>query len=265
MSEEKIPSTPLPAATILLLRETEGELQVFMVVRHHQIDFASGALVFPGGKVDEQDFDEALLPHLKGAHQDRDMRAIQVSAIREAYEECGILLAYEGDSNRLISAERLATLDHCRPELNDGSLPLLEFIQREALTLACDLLVHFAHWITPPMMPKRFDTHFYLAVAPDDQLAIHDGYESVDSVWISPEDALADAEAGKRTVIFPTLRNIEKLGISKSVREAMENAANDTIVPVLPWTEQRDDGNYLMIPKEAGYLVSEEKMPDRNS
>lgn len=263
MSEEKKPSTPLPAATIMLLREQAEELQVFMVVRHHQIDFASGALVFPGGKVDDQDFDEALLPHLKGVHDDRDMRAIQVSAIREAYEECGILLAYEGDSSELIGAERLSTLDHCRAELNDGSLPLLEFVQRENLTLACDLLVHFAHWITPPMMPKRFDTHFYLAVAPDDQLAVHDGYESVDSVWISPSEAMADAEAGKRTVIFPTLRNIEKLGISKSVEEAMNAAGNDTIVPVLPWTEQRDDGTYLCIPTEAGYLISEEKMPER--
>ena len=263
MSEEKKPSTPLPAATIMLLREQAEELQVFMVVRHHQIDFASGALVFPGGKVDDQDFDEALLPHLKGVHDDRDMRAIQVSAIREAYEECGILLAYEGDSSNLIGADRLSTLDHCRAELNDGSLPLLDFLQRENLTLACDLLVHFAHWITPPMMPKRFDTHFYLAVAPDDQLAVHDGYESVDSVWISPSEAMADAEAGKRTVIFPTLRNIEKLGISKSVEEAMNAAENDTIVPVLPWTEQRDDGTYLCIPTEAGYLISEEKMPER--
>jgi len=247
----------------MLLREQADELQVFMVVRHHQIDFASGALVFPGGKVDDQDFDEALLPHLKGVHDDRDMRAIQVSAIREAYEECGILLAYEGDSSDLIGADRLSTLDHCRAELNDGSLPLLEFLHRENLTLACDLLVHFAHWITPPMMPKRFDTHFYLAVAPDDQLAVHDGYESVDSVWISPSEAMADAEAGKRTVIFPTLRNIEKLGISKSVEEAMNAAENDTIVPVLPWTEQRDDGTYLCIPTEAGYLISEEKMPER--
>ena len=263
MSEEKKPSTPLPAATIMLLREQAEELQVFMVVRHHQIDFASGALVFPGGKVDDQDFDEALLPHLKGVHDDRDMRAIQVSAIREAYEECGILLAYEGDSSDLIGADRLSTLDHCRAELNDGSLPLLDFLQRENLTLACDLLVHFAHWITPPMMPKRFDTHFYLAVAPDDQLAVHDGYESVDSVWISPSEAMADAEAGKRTVIFPTLRNMEKLGISKSVEEAMNAAENDTIVPVLPWTEQRDDGTYLCIPTEAGYLISEEKMPER--
>ena len=257
-------TTPLPAATILLLREHAQQMQVFMVVRHHQIDFASGALVFPGGKVDEQDFDDALLPYLRGAHDNRDMRAIQVSAIREAYEECGVLLAYEdGESKQLIAANRLSDLEHCRVELNNGELPLLEFLQRERLVLACDRLVHFAHWITPPMMPKRFDTHFYLAVAPDDQLAIHDGYESVDSVWITPQAALADAAAGKRTVIFPTLRNIEKLGVSASVQEALEAAQKDTIVPVLPWTEQRDDGNYICIPEEAGYLINEEKIPSR--
>ena len=262
---QKEPAAPVPAATILLLREQAQELQVFMVVRHHQIDFASGALVFPGGKVDDQDFDEALLPYLRGAHTDQDMRAIQVSAIREAYEECGVLLAYEDENGEtLISADRLAALDHCREELNDGRLPLLEFLKREDLILACDKLVHFAHWITPPMMPKRFDTHFYLAIAPDDQLAVHDGYESVDSVWISPSEAMADAESGKRTVIFPTLRNIEKLGISSSVQAAMDAAANDTIVPVLPWTEQRDDGNYICIPPEAGYLINEEKIPARS-
>lgn len=265
MSEKKAPPTPVPAATILLLRERNDELQVFMVVRHHQIDFASGALVFPGGKVDDQDFDEALLPFLTGADADRDMRAIQVSAIREAFEECGVLLAYDltAGQDTLVAGSRLSELDACREPLNNGSLGLLEFLQRENLSLACDQLVHFAHWITPPMVPKRFDTHFYLAVAPGDHLAIHDGYESVDSVWISPAQALSEAASGKRTVIFPTLRNIEKLGLSETIADAISAAQKDTIVPVLPWTEKRDDGVYLMIPPEAGYLVNEEKMPDR--
>ncbi len=240
-----------------------------MVVRHHQIDFASGALVFPGGKVDEQDFDDKLQPYLTDAHEERDMRAIQVSAIREAFEECGVLLAYDKvasgaqGSNAMISGERLKSLDDCRPQLNDGSLPLLTFLEREQLSLACDQLVHFAHWITPPMVPRRFDTHFYLAIAPTDHLAIHDGYESVDSVWISADQAMQDAKDGKRTVIFPTLRNIEKLGLSKSVDGAISAALADKIVPVLPWTEKRDDGTYLLIPPEAGYLINEEKMPAR--
>jgi 8-oxo-dGTP pyrophosphatase MutT (NUDIX family) len=234
-----------------------------MVVRHHQIDFASGALVFPGGKADPQDFEPALAPHLEGAHADSDMRAIQVSAIREAFEECGILLARsEGDAG-LVSAARLAELEPYRERLNRGEAMMLEFLEREQLVLACTELVHFAHWVTPSMMPKRFDTHFFLAAAPADHLAVHDGHESVDSVWIRPEDVLEQAARGERTVIFPTLRNVEKLARFDSVSAALSAAAASTIVRVEPWTERRADGTYLCIPVEAGYDVCEELMPAR--
>ena len=175
----------VPSATILLLRPGSTDIEVFMVVRHHQIDFASGALVFPGGKADPQDFADALIPMLSGAHADQNMRAIQVSAIREAFEECGVLLAREVGSDTLIPGARLQSLEHYREALNSGEVALLDFLVTEQLVLACDTLVHFAHWITPEMMPKRFDTHFYLAMAPQDHVALHDGYESVDSVWIS--------------------------------------------------------------------------------
>ena len=258
------PAPAVPAATILLLRSGASAIEVFMVVRHHQIDFASGALVFPGGKADPQDFDDALLPVLSGAHPDQNMRAIQVSAIREAFEECGVLLAREVGSDALIPGERLQSLERYREALNSGEVALLDFLVTEQLILACDTLVHFAHWITPEMMPKRFDTHFYLAMAPADHVALHDGYESVDSVWISASDAAAEAAAGTKTVIFPTLRNLEKLGASDSPETAIETARGSEVVPVLPWTEQRDDGNYLCIPKAAGYVVSEEKMPSRD-
>lgn len=264
------PAKPIPSATILLLRATQSDsgspdqtdIEVFMVVRHHQIDFASGALVFPGGKTDPQDFDDALLPFLRGNAQDPAMRAVQVSAIREAFEECGILLAY-GEDGEIISAERLASLQYAREPLNSGELPLLTFLSDENLVLACDSLTHFAHWVTPEMMAKRFDTHFYLAVAPKDHLAIHDGYESVDSVWISPAQALQEAAEAKRTVIFPTLRNIEKLANFDSVEEAVDQTAKNEVVTVIPWTEQREDGSYLCITPEAGYTVNEEKLNNR--
>ena len=258
-------ATPKPAATILLLRPGKENLEVFMVVRHHQIDFASGALVFPGGKADPQDFDDALIPYLRGAETDTDMRAAQVSAIREAFEECGILLAREAGADNIISGERLAALQSAREPMNKGDILLLDFLQNEKLELACDALTHFAHWITPPMMPKRFDTHFYLAIPPADHIAVHDGYESVDSVWIDPADAIAGAENGKYTIIFPTLRNIEKLATWSTPAAAIEAAKSTTPVPVLPWTEKRDDGQYLCIPVEAGYAISEEKMPERAS
>ncbi|MBT5332543.1 MAG: hypothetical protein HOL49_01000 [Gammaproteobacteria bacterium] len=96
-------------------------------------------------------------------------------------------------------------------------------------------------------------------------LAVHDGYESVDSVWIPPADAVKEEAQGKRTIIFPTLRNLEKLATWRSPEEAISNTLRSTVVPVLPWTEKREDGNYLCIPTEAGYAISEEKMPERKA
>ncbi|HTK96558.1 MAG TPA: hypothetical protein VL379_00935 [Pseudomonadales bacterium] len=258
------PAAPaVPAATILLLRGDHSALEVFMVVRHHQIDFASGALVFPGGKVDPQDEDPVLADYCDGASVDPAMRAIQIAAIREAYEECGVLLARAAGESRLIEGARLADLEPFRAQINNGQVAFKEFLEQENLRLACDQLVRFAHWITPEMMPKRFDTHFFIADAPSDQVALHDGHESVDSVWISPADALTGAASGKYTVIFPTLRQVEKLGHDKSPADAVARARRSPIVTVTPWTEQRSDGQYLCIPIEAGYDVSEEKMPER--
>jgi 8-oxo-dGTP pyrophosphatase MutT (NUDIX family) len=263
MPEQSQPVTPVPAATILLLRPGNTGLEVFMVVRHHQIDFASGALVFPGGKADAQDFDDALVPYLSGADADKDMRGAQVSAIREAFEECGILLARAQGADSIIDGTRLADLQSFRKPMNAGDISLIEFLQQQRLSLACEELTRFAHWITPPMMPKRFDTHFFLALAPHDHAALHDGYESVDSVWIRPSDAVQDALDGKRTVIFPTRLNLEKLALYDSIDAAINAAESTAIVPVLPWMEKRDDGTYVCIPEAAGYAIIEEKMPER--
>ncbi len=259
---DKTPAVPVPAATVVMLQERQ-QLELFMVIRHHQIDFASGALVFPGGKVDKADFDPALASRLQAAHTDSTMRAMQVAAIRESFEECGVLLARADDSDQLIDGKRIAALEPYRKALNDGELTITEFLTKERLNLACDQLYHFAHWITPPMVPRRFDTHFFIAVAPEDHLAAHDGYENVDSVWITAADAVEAARTGTRTIIFPTLRNLERLAKFSSAGDAMENCRTQPVVPVLPWSEKRDDGMWLCIPKNAGYDVCEEKMPER--
>ena len=261
---QKQPAAPVPAATVVLLRPgAAGGIEIFMVVRHHQIDFASGALVFPGGKADEQDFADQLAPYLSGAAQDRNMRAMQVASIREAFEESGVLLARPAGSAGLVDAERLRELEPYRQRLHGGELSLAEFAAKESLVLACDELVHFAHWITPEMMPRRFDTHFFLALAPAGHVAVHDGHESVDSVWINAAEALAAGESGRYTIIFPTARNIAKIARFPNPEAALEQTRRAEVVTVLPWTEQRRDGNYLRIPEAAGYDVSEERLPDR--
>ena len=250
--------TPIPSATVLILRDGPNGLEVFMVVRHHQIDFASGALVFPGGKVDPGD--SLVRDYCDGGDPDDTKLALQVASIREAFEECGVLLARPEGSSALIGAEQLKTLEHYREPLARSELPIGDFFKAEKLRLSCDLLQPFAHWITPEMMPKRFDTYFYLAVAPEDHLAIHDGYESVDSVWIRPEDALSGAKDGTYTIIFPTRLNVELLDESDTVAAAIQAAKEREIVPVLPWIEDRDGKNYLCIPPDAGYAISEEAM-----
>ncbi|MEM7017014.1 MAG: NUDIX hydrolase [Pseudomonadota bacterium] len=256
---DKTPVPAKPASTVLLVRDKPDGLEVFMVVRHHQIDFASGALVFPGGKVDEADCHPSLRAKCTGVDSvDDTMLSIQISAIREMFEEAGVLLARENGNDSLISAGRLRELEDYRDKLQNGDVDMLTFVEQENLTIACDQLHRFAHWITPNMMPKRFDTHFFLARAPEDHLAVHDGSESVDSIWISPQQAIEEADAGKRTIIFPTRLNVLKLGRSKTFDEAVANNPEDSVVTVLPVMEKRGEKSVLKIPPEAGYDVSEQ-------
>jgi len=254
----------IPAATILMLRDGPSGLEVFMVVRHHQIDFASGALVFPGGKLAIGDTAPEVRGLCDGADDlDDTLLALRVAAVREAFEESGVLLARD-ENGGLIDGERLSALEGDRPKLDKGELAIGDFLTRERLRIACHLLQPYSHWITPKMMPKRFDTHFYLAVAPADHVAMHDGSEGVDSVWINPADALEEAKAGKRTIIFPTRMNLEMLAQSKTVADAMEAARTRPIVTVEPQVEDRDGEMMLTIPAEAGYSLTAISMKDMN-
>jgi 8-oxo-dGTP pyrophosphatase MutT (NUDIX family) len=214
-----------PASTVLLLRDGRQGLEVFMVVRHHQIDFASGALVFPGGRVEASD----LVLAGGDAHG-----AFRIAAIRETWEECGVLLAAPGTAPTA-----------------DGAFAAM--LAARSLVPDTSGLAHFAHWITPVPVPKRFDTHFFLAAAPADQDAVHDGGEAVDSVWIRPLDALAEAEAGTKKIVFPTRMNLNKLARSTSVAEAFAAARAKPVVTVQPIQRDAPEGRYLRIPVEADY------------
>ena len=260
MSETAKPAAiPVPAATILLLRDGEAGLEVFMVKRHHQIDFVAGALVFPGGKLEKGDSDVTLEAHVDGGEGwTPEMRALGAGAIREAFEESGILLARDTRTGGFVTAERLEELQHYRPLLDKREAVLAEVLEKENLKLALDQLVHFAHWITPANMPKRFDTHFFLAVSPVGHVGSHDGHESVDSVWITPGGAIADRK--KWSVIFPTKLNLMKLDNSKTVADAIAAACATKVLPVLPWIESTPEGQVLKIRDDAGYAQTSENM-----
>jgi 8-oxo-dGTP pyrophosphatase MutT (NUDIX family) len=258
---KKAPATPRPAATVVILRDGRAGIEVFMVVRHHEIDFASGALVFPGGKVDEADADPAwaeLAPSSASAPE----RAFLVASARETFEEAGLMLARRGGGADMVGADEAHRLvETYRARLVSGDTTFLDLVRSENLRLAADLMVPFAHWITPESQPKRFDTRFLLVSAPVEQLGAHDGAESVEGFWIAPQQALRDAEAGTRTLLFPTHMNLLKLTRYASVAEAVAVTRATPIVAVMPRAERTATGRILRIPAEAGYGVTEFFVP----
>lgn len=153
-----------PAATILLLRD-DPAFEVLMVKRHHQIDFASGALVFPGGKSHEGDHDPAWADHTLGhADFDAEQRGLRIAAIREVFEEAGILLASHTDGSPM--GDQIAPMD-VRQAVDRGETAFLDVVKALDAKLDLHALTIFARWITPPLTPKRFDTWFYTALAPE--------------------------------------------------------------------------------------------------
>ncbi|MEW5684815.1 MAG: NUDIX hydrolase [Pseudomonadota bacterium] len=240
---------PKPAATVLLLRD-QPEFQVLMVKRHHQIDFASGALVFPGGKTNAGDSDQGWAQHALGWDKlDAVQRTLRIGAIREAFEEAGILLAQSSDG-----APFEAPCDaSVRSAVDAGELAFIDVVRDLGVKLRLDDLAVFARWITPTMMPKRFDTWFYVLHAPPGQVAACDGRETVDAEWIAPAEAVRMAASGERTIIFPTLMNLRLLAEAQTARECLDRAQARTLVTVLPEVTVRDGARVLVIPPDAGY------------
>jgi len=259
---------PRPATTVLLLRPSKpgdaaSPLEVFMVVRHHQIDAFSGALVFPGGKLEDADGDPRLRARCGNAEtcSDAELR-FRVAGVREAFEECGVLLARKRGQRAVVGAAELTGIEQrWSAKLAADEATVVDLVEAEDLELATDLMTPFAHWITPTFAPRRFDTWFFLAEAPEDQIALHDGSESVDSLWISPRQAIDEATSGRRTLVHATLKNLELLAEGKTVVGALSQASERKIVTVQPWVETRDGKRFLHIPEGAGYRNLAREMP----
>ncbi|MFC3070354.1 NUDIX hydrolase [Phenylobacterium soli] len=254
---EKPPAEIKPAATILLLRDAPS-FEVLMVKRHHQIDFASGALVFPGGKSHAGDHDPSWAEHVLGWEAfDAEQRGLRIAAIREVFEEAGILLA-KRRSGEAIGGE--ACPMDVRQAVDAGTTSFLEVVRDLDAQLDLSALTVFARWITPVVVPKRFDTWFYVVRAPDDQLAACDGRETVDAEWIAPGEALRLAAAGERKVIFPTRMNLQLLAEASHAGDAVARAEARTLVTVEPQVQRRPEGPVLVLPPDAGYGAVEERL-----
>jgi len=213
-------------ATVMLVRDGERAdrpLEVFMLRRHPRTAFGS-VHVFPGGVVDPLDGAadlEPLCPGLTDADASARLgiagggRAFWVAAIRESFEEAGVLLARHADgrSVRFDGATAVeARFDEHRRAIHAGHRSLLEVLRAEELELCVDDMRYVSHWITPEGEPKRYDTRFFLARAPEGQAYAHDDEELIGSEWVRPGDALARYEAGDFAMIWPTIRSLEDIG-----------------------------------------------------
>jgi 8-oxo-dGTP pyrophosphatase MutT (NUDIX family) len=245
-----VPAIPVPASSLLLLRDGTAGIEVFMVARSPLLNFSSGMLVFPGGKIDPQDHHAEWAGLCDGPTDPR-----RVGALREMFEETGVLLAHGADGAPLRPERAHDIARRWQKLVHDMKVPFSDVMRAENLRLSTGALAFFAHWITPEFSPRRFDVHFFLARGPAGQEPIHDGIEAVDSFWITASEAVADAVAGRRPIMLPTRANLSKVARSSTVDAAIEAANNDTVVTVMTRRIETPDGVRMRIPAEAGYDI----------
>ncbi|MGH9016508.1 MAG: NUDIX hydrolase [Acidimicrobiales bacterium] len=261
------------AATVMLVRDAETEagpaLEVCMLRRHLNSDFVGGAYVFPGGKVDTEDRTGRAEEMCVGRSDAvaSDMLGIEtgglafwVAALRECFEEAGVLMAYPegaGPGSALVDVSDEAVrrrLAAVRIEVNAGRVDFLDACRAEKLRLAVDRVHYFSHWITPEPAPKRYDTRFFVTALPPGQVPIHDDHETTDTVWVQPGGALARAEAGEFDLIFPTMKNLQAIARFDTSTELLAAAAAIERVPtVLPRVVADERGFRILLPGDPGY------------
>lgn len=257
------------AATVMLVRDRPNDagMEVFMLRRNLNSDFVGGAYVFPGGAVDEADRHADLEAVCQGRSDDQASillgvdkggLAYWVAAIRECFEEAGVLLATD-KAGEVISFKDPETADRFnvhRKAVDSGDTRLLEVCETEGLQLAVDQIHYFSHWITPEGPPRRYDTRFFVTAAPPEQVPLHDDRETIANTWIAPQEALDRHAAGEFEIIFPTIKNLEAIArFDKSADLLAAAAAIEEVPTILPRIAQAPDGHgvRILLPGDPGY------------
>ena len=239
-----------PAATIIVVREAANSYEIFMLKRTSKASFASGMYVFPGGRVDGDDhlhkYDAFRFgPTPQQQPQVRalgdEWRGFWIAAIRETFEEAGLLLAYKGEELISFADEKVQTrFSAYRDPLHSGEMSLLQLCENEQLKLAVDQVHFYNRFVTPLGRPRRFDTRFFIASAPESQRPRHDEVETVDSVWITPQEALQQHKDGVFDLMNVTRMQLEQLATYPDKQAVLEMASNKSEFmirrPVLPVT-----------------------------
>ncbi|MDH3222335.1 MAG: NUDIX hydrolase [Gemmatimonadota bacterium] len=251
------PVRPRPAATVILLREAASAPQILLLKRNRATGFVPGAYVFPGGRVDTADGSDAVTARWSHLAPERAATrlglgdadpvpaiAYYTAAVREAFEETGLLLtdsrAWAQRPEGEIAAERDALLE--------GQLGFAELLERWDLRLDGDRIGYVAHWVTPRVEPRRYDTRFFAALVDADAEARIDPREMTDAVWLTPSAALDRHEAGNLPMIFPTIRTLEDLAAFSSAAALLDHYREAPIPMIMPEIIRTERGVSLRIP-----------------
>jgi 8-oxo-dGTP pyrophosphatase MutT (NUDIX family) len=262
---------PKEAATVILVRPSSEEgWEIFLARRHRRQSFMAGAFVFPGGKLEDSDSDPEFCRFLADDFQPQALlqdntltedaaRGFFVAAIRETFEEAGILLAGSARGNfiSLRQEEVIARFSGYRRDLNNNQISFLEMLRREKLVLFPDVLIPYSHWITPQSAAKRFDTRFFLAILPRGQKAVSDCAELTEILWASPPSALQMHFSRKISLMPPTLKTITELAKFRSIEELFAVARKCSIYPILP--QEFDKG--VKLPHDPEYTLEQYRRP----
>ncbi|MBV9933096.1 MAG: NUDIX domain-containing protein [Actinobacteria bacterium] len=225
------------AATILLVRDEADGMHVFMLRRSLNSVFVGGAYVFPGGAVDQADRHadlEAVCDGRSDANAsqllgiDQGGLAYWVAAVRECFEEAGVLLAHAGDGH-VISFADPAVAERFRlhrKAVDSGEQRLIDVCRTEGLHIAAGQIHYISHWITPRGAPRRYDTRFFVAAAPSEQEPLHDDRETIANLWVRPSDALERERAGELEMIFPTIKTLEAIAGFDRSADLIDAVAN---------------------------------------
>ncbi len=262
------PAEARPAATVVLLREPavvgppDGKIapaagrshggggqcapEVLLLRRHRASGFVPGAYVFPGGAVDEADATLAAEATSPGSEPDPPP-AYRVAAVREVFEETGVLLATDASGRPVPDAASEPRLARWRELLLSGRATFAELLRTDGLVPALGELVCCAHWITPLAEPRRFDTRFFLARLPAGRQVVADAREMTDAVWLTPAEALHRFELGSLPMVFPTVKMLEALAGYAGVDAVLEAFQGALVQPVLPRLVRTADGVGIVV------------------
>jgi 8-oxo-dGTP pyrophosphatase MutT (NUDIX family) len=259
---ETVVANPRPASTVVVLRDGATGPEVFMVRRHEGSVFMGGAYVFPGGRVDAADRDgdpswcdgiDRAIEQFGGVDRDTAV-AYHVAAARELFEEAGVLVARAADGAMVsLAGDAHQRFKQYRTDVHDVSATFRSIVEREGLRLALDALVLFAHWVTPPLDTRQFDTRFFVTRVPPNQSPAHDETETTHSTWLTPARAIAEAIRGDITLPPPTWTTLRELEHFTSVDAALAWARTRRLVRRQPKLVEERGRRMLVVPGDPLY------------